>query len=456
MAGKYRLEHVLGQGGMGTVWRAEHLVLRSAVAIKLIHPRASDSDAIHQRFLREAQAAAQLRSPHVVQILDYGVDDATPFIVMELLEGESLAERLRRVGRLPPADTARILVHAARALQKAHEAGIVHRDLKPDNVFLVRNADEELIKVLDFGIAKSLQVTQSADAATQTGAVLGTPHYMSPEQARGNRAVDHRTDIWALGVIAFECLTGRRPFESPVLGDLLLKICAEPAPVPSQVASVPPAFDAWFARCTQRDPAARFGSVAEMAEALRASIGGSSLSLPAPPLSGSVPSAPYVRAATDPATRVPPSTGYSLPAPAAPSKPGLLVPVIVALGALVGLVAGTAVVLYLMRDRSPEPGSLAAGSSSGVDLAGVGKGMSGADGGARPAKGTGALASSGSGTGSSTTSGGASSMTDVQKALADAEKARQDGAKARADGEKARKEAEAERKKALESVGLGK
>ena len=194
------------------------------MAVKLVAGRAAESPEALARFLQEAQSAAALRSPHVVQIMDYGVHQGTPFIAMELLEGESLADRLRRAGRLSPAETLRVVTHVARAIARAHEAGVVHRDLKPDNIFLVFNADEEIAKVLDFGIAKVQEPSgDSVTPATQTGAVMGTPHYMSPEQARGNRAVDHRSDLWSLGVICYECMTGRRPFESTVLGDLLIE-----------------------------------------------------------------------------------------------------------------------------------------------------------------------------------------------------------------------------------------
>ncbi len=271
IAGKYRLTRKLGQGGMGAVWLAEHLSLKSYVAIKLIDLENVTNPEALSRFLREAQSAASLRSPHVVQIMDHGVDNGTPYIVMELLEGESLADRLTRLGRLQPAETARVLTHIARAIGRAHEAGIVHRDLKPDNVFLVRNDDEELAKVLDFGIAKSTAggLEAAATSATRTGAVLGTPYYMSPEQAEGAKTVDHRTDIWAMGVIAFECLMGGRPFEAETLASLLVDICARPIPIPSQRGPVLPGFDAWFARACERDLNQRFASAKEAAAALK-------------------------------------------------------------------------------------------------------------------------------------------------------------------------------------------
>jgi len=259
---------------MGTIWRAEHLVLQAPVAVKLIDRDAVPDEDTVARFLREAKSAAALRSPHVVQILDYGMDEGSPFIVMELLEGENLAQRIRRVGRLAPAEAAKIATQVGRAMTRAHEAGIVHRDLKPENVFLVHNADEEIAKVLDFGVAKVDSGGLAVEGArTRTGSILGTPYYMSPEQAQGNKTVDARSDLWALGVIVFECLTGRRPFYSEGLGDLVLQICVRDIAVPSTVADVPPGFDAWFARAVERDPDKRFQTAREMTDALREALG---------------------------------------------------------------------------------------------------------------------------------------------------------------------------------------
>jgi len=204
IAGKYRLAARLGRGGMGEVWRAEHLVLRAPVAVKFINPSLASSGDATGRFLREAQSAAALRSVHVVQILDYGVDQNVPFMVMEFLEGESLGAYLARQGRLTPPDAAHIMTHVGRAMQKAHESGIVHRDLKPENVFLVPTGDELVGKVLDFGIAKVQNPGVALNEQTKTGAIMGTPYYMSPEQVEGNRAIDFRADICSMGVIAFE------------------------------------------------------------------------------------------------------------------------------------------------------------------------------------------------------------------------------------------------------------
>jgi eukaryotic-like serine/threonine-protein kinase len=274
LAGRYRLEERLGQGGMGSIWRAEHLVLQAPVAVKLIDRDAVPDEDTLSRFLVEAKAAAALRSPHVVQIIDYGVEGLVPFMVMELLEGETLAERLKRLRRLSRQDTARVLTHVGRAVGRAHDAGIVHRDLKPENVFLVHNEDDEVAKVLDFGVAKVERTSLGPEGTrTRTGSILGTPYYMSPEQAQGNKAVDSRSDLWSLGVIAFECLTGRRPFYSDGLGDLVLTICVRDLPVPSDTAPVPLGFDAWFAKACARDPENRFQTARELTEALREALG---------------------------------------------------------------------------------------------------------------------------------------------------------------------------------------
>ncbi|HEV8549093.1 MAG TPA: protein kinase [Polyangiaceae bacterium] len=274
LAGRYRLESRLGQGGMGAIWRAEHLVLQAPVAVKLIDREAVPDDDTLARFMREAKSAASLRSPHVVQIIDYGLDGPVPFMVMELLEGENLAQRLKRTRRLSRQETARVLTHVGRAVGRAHEAGIVHRDLKPENVFLVHNEDEEIAKVLDFGVAKVEHAALGPEGTrTRTGSILGTPYYMSPEQAQGNKAVDSRSDLWSLGVIAFECLTGKRPFFSDGLGDLVLTICVRDLPIPSDVAPVPLGFDAWFAKACARDPENRFQTARELTEALREALG---------------------------------------------------------------------------------------------------------------------------------------------------------------------------------------
>ena len=278
VAGKYQLGQLIGRGGMGSVWEGRHVSLGTRVAVKFIEKEYSDSDEARKRFHNEAKTAATIQSKYAVQIYDHGVtDDGRPYIVMELLEGEGLDKRLERLGQLSLQEVARVLTQVCRALQRAHEAGIIHRDLKLENIFIQRSLDDEdeIAKVLDFGIAKIRSVDGTTlSSSTKTGAVLGTPFYMSPEQARGLREIDHRTDLWSLGVIAYKCLIGVLPFDGQSLGDLLVKICTAPLPVPSEArADLPPAFDAWFQRALERDPAARFGSANELADALAFAAG---------------------------------------------------------------------------------------------------------------------------------------------------------------------------------------
>jgi eukaryotic-like serine/threonine-protein kinase len=264
---------------MGSVWRAEHLVLNAPVAIKLLTEttEGGHSPETVLRFLREARSAANLRSPHVVQVMDHGVDPTTqlPFIVMELLEGESLAERLLREQRLSPEQTSRIFSQAARALARAHEAGIVHRDLKPANLFLVRNEDEEVLKVLDFGLARWTSGGAGADpgVVTITEQVLGTPYYMSPEQMSGGRSVDHRSDLWSLAVVAYECVTGTRPFQGDTVIAIALKVCGGALPELPEFLAPFPDLGVWFRRALAGDPAERFQSARDAAAALRRACG---------------------------------------------------------------------------------------------------------------------------------------------------------------------------------------
>jgi serine/threonine-protein kinase len=266
---RYRLRDRIGTGASAEVWRAHDAVLDAFVAIKLLDPCFSGTP-ISKRFLREARAAANIRSLHVVQILDHGLHADAPFIVMELLEGETLADRLDRVGKLPPEEALRVVGQIAKAMQKAHAAQIVHRDLKPANVFLVADDDAEstVIKVFDFGIAKVTAASAASKTGlTKAGTLLGTPEYMSPEQAKG-RSVDFRSDLYALGVLAFECFTGKLPFGTSEVSEILELAVAGELLRPSQIAMVPPGFDAWFARATAFDPRKRFASAKEMAAAL--------------------------------------------------------------------------------------------------------------------------------------------------------------------------------------------
>jgi serine/threonine protein kinase len=272
IAQRYRLERQLGEGGWGEVWRAEHLTLRSHVAMKLARRTLARPDAA-SRLLREARAVAALSSPHVVQLLEFGLHQgALPFLVFELLEGEDLAERLDRAsGPLDPGEVARVMTHVARAMTRAHEQGVVHRDLKPENVFLVQNDDEVMAKVLDFGVAKlSERLSEGLSPHSKIGALFGTPNYMSPEQLRGEEPVSYRSDLWSMAVIAFECVTGQMMLAGYPLGELMRSIVRGDLPRPSEVAAVPEGFDEWFARAAALRPEDRFDCARSMARALRA------------------------------------------------------------------------------------------------------------------------------------------------------------------------------------------
>jgi serine/threonine-protein kinase len=276
---KYRVGPLVGSGGMGTVWLGYHEQLKTRLAIKFIRPQFAERPDARRRFEIEARAAASVDSKHAVKVFDYGLTDkGLPYIVMEFLEGESLSELLIRRGPLPPREAAQIIADAAKALDKAHAASIVHRDLKPDNIFLARNVEGEnehgyVVKLVDFGIAKMLDADPSGlgglKGPTQEGSVIGTPNFMSPEQLTVGGSPNALTDIWSLGACAFAAFTARIPFEGEVLGDIVLKVCVEPLPVPSQfVEDTPPGLDAWFLRACHRDATKRFQSVEELAEQL--------------------------------------------------------------------------------------------------------------------------------------------------------------------------------------------
>ncbi len=273
LANRYQLKTILGNGAMGAVWRAEHLMLNTDVAIKVIEANVAQQQAARDRLLREARAAAKLKTPHVVQVLDCGLDGETPFIVMELLEGENLAVRLEREYRLSAESVAHIVTDVAKGLSKAHAAGIIHRDLKPDNIYLCATDEGEMAKILDFGVA--LLSSRSPTEQGYPGLVVGTPYYMSPEQALGDASVDYRADLWALAVMTYECLVGECPFDGETLEMVFLAICELEAPLPSERAEVPPGFDEWFKRGCARPVDERFQSAREAAEELRRLVLGS-------------------------------------------------------------------------------------------------------------------------------------------------------------------------------------
>ncbi|NUP13923.1 MAG: protein kinase [Polyangiaceae bacterium] len=292
VAGKYQLVSRVSGGGMGSVWLGRHLRLDAPVAVKLMHPDlAQDADA-RARFEREAKAAAQIRSPHVVHVYDHGVDGEHPFLVMEFLVGCDLSERLRGGAVLPAHEIARICDEVCKGLARAHALGIVHRDLKPANVFLSA-PDEDMVKLLDFGIAKETGARRVVDSDTTTGQFIGSPQYISPEQARG-QPVDARSDLWSVGVMLYLAVTGARPFNADDVGDLIVRICTEGfTPATAIRPDLPPAIDAFFSRAMCRDRAGRFQSAGDLAAAFRAALGlAPSMTRPGHVLAAAPPSMP--------------------------------------------------------------------------------------------------------------------------------------------------------------------
>jgi eukaryotic-like serine/threonine-protein kinase len=366
-----RLARPLGGGGMGSVWVAEHRGLGTQVVIKVISEQFALHADAHERFRREAAAASVVKSPHVVHVMDFGITtDGRPYIAMEMLEGEDLAKRLSRDGTLTPKKLSSIVTQVARALSRAHDKGVIHRDIKPENIFLTDvGTDDAFVKVLDFGIAKAM--TGPVSTGTATGAMLGTPYYMSPEQVMGRRDVDPRADIWSLGVVAFEALTGKRPFDGDTVGAISIAICHGDMPTPSALRpDLPPAIDEWFKKACARDREQRFATAKDLAQAFESAAGGSDkVSIrppgPSPDWSGELPAIPVTNEValagtmTDaPATTTKPDEAPStIPAPKSVRKrASLALPIALAAVGVMGLIGG--LVAFRMA-QTPAPAAAA-------------------------------------------------------------------------------------------------
>ncbi len=264
--GRYTIQRVLGAGAFGAVYEATQQPLGKRVALKILHASQMHNTEALQRFTSEAEATAKLRHPHIVDVLDLGAHEGVPFIAMEYLEGESLGARLHREGRLSARAAVDLLLPVMSAVATVHDAAIVHRDLKPDNIFLaVVRPGKVQAKVLDFGIAK---VSEARHSLTRTGSMMGTVFYMSPEQARESRDVDGRSDQWALGVILYECITGRCPFPGEAMIDVLTGIVSAPVPPMSDVEGLPVGIEAILGRAMSKDREQRYRSVRAMAAEL--------------------------------------------------------------------------------------------------------------------------------------------------------------------------------------------
>ena len=345
LGGRYRMEAPLAAGGMGDVWAARDLLLDRAVAVKVLGRALADDARAAERLRREARAAGRLEHPNIARVLDLGEHDGRPYLVMELLEGESLAARIDRTGPLPPDEAARIVAAVADALEAAHQAGVVHRDVKPGNVFLTAAGE---VKVLDFGIASA-----AGDTTITTGALIGTAAYLAPERALGHRATP-AADIYALGVILYELLAGHRPFTADSDVELAIAhVNADPPPLTEAAPAAPPSLAAACHQALAKDPRARPGSAAEFARLVRSSNAERRTTLPLP-----APGPPTIRP-------LPP------PAPAVRRR-GLVVALLLATALLAALPTLAGGLQGLLREQVQRPLAVldSGGSNPGAGLAG--------------------------------------------------------------------------------------
>lgn len=271
LGARYRLIERLGEGGMGSVWLAENLSIKgSEVAVKVMHSAFTNDPTVVSRFRAEAEATVRIGHPNIVKVFDFGeLEDGSPYLVMERLRGEGLSERLARLGALAPCEAVKILRAVLDALEAAHEKEIVHRDLKPENLFLAGDGGDETPKILDFGVSKILGSDAERVRLTRTGALVGTPAYMAPEQALGETAIDTRVDLWAMGVILYELVSGRLPYDGQNYNAMLVQIVTgRPRPVTEHVPSLDPGLVAIIERAMSRSPRARYASARAMSDAL--------------------------------------------------------------------------------------------------------------------------------------------------------------------------------------------
>ncbi len=377
LAGKFRVVSRLGEGGMGSVYEIEHELTKHRRALKLLHQSMAAMPSVVERFLREASAAGRVGNPHIVETFDAGVlDTGEPYLVMEILRGEPLSGRIAR-GPLPIAEVVDLVGQAAAGVHAAHNAGIVHRDLKPDNLFITEGADgRPFVKILDFGISKFDQQKTGGLQLTQEGAALGTPYYMPPEQIRGEGSLDARADVYALGVILYECLSGVRPFDAETLAHLAILIhTGQPKPIAELRPDLPPGFAQLVASAMATDRGRRTPSADELRSALeqfgpvgfRTQIRNSPLPPPsmAPARSISPPAAPRGLSTS--------AAGVSLRQPAAAKSPAPVIAIAAALGLVAAAAAGglwwyrahsSALEISSAAPLAPSVGSAGSGAAS--------------------------------------------------------------------------------------------
>ncbi|HEX5098123.1 MAG TPA: serine/threonine-protein kinase, partial [Polyangiaceae bacterium] len=370
---KYRIVRLIGEGGMGAVYEGENTRIHRRVAIKVLHAGVSEMPDVVARFEREAQAAGRIGSEHIVEVLDLGtLRGGDRYMVMEFMDGDSLAQRIRQRGSMAPKDLYPVARQLLDALAAAHNAGIVHRDLKPDNVFLLksRRGQPDFLKLLDFGISK-FSSGPGGLSMTRTGAVMGTPYYMAPEQAKGAKDIDHRVDLYAAGVILYEALAGRVPFLADTFNELLFKIVLEkPEPLAKVAPHVDPVLAGIVETAMAREPGERFQTAEALRDALDhwASQQGHQASAAAAPATSGVAPVPAVAqpmAATG-ANNMLGSTpgnwaGASTVEGVVPPPPKSNVGLIAAVAAAVVLLGGGGVVLLTRGSHEPATAASASG-----------------------------------------------------------------------------------------------
>src|SRR5258706_3738388 len=287
--GKYRIVKLIGEGGMGAVYSGENIRINRKVAIKVLHAAYTGNQEVMQRFEREAEAAGRIGNDHILEVLDLGqLPDGDHFIIMEFLDGEPLSNRIKSRGRLTPHEATPLIRQVLQGLSAAHGAGIIHRDLKPDNIFILREKAgvPDYVKIIDYGISKFNQLSGDGEAMkmTRTGAVMGTPYYMSPEQTSGSAEADQRSDIYSMGVILYEAITGRVPFDAGTFNQLMFKIVLSEVPPPETIVpDLDAAFSSIIAKSMTRDLTQRFQSAPEFIQALDAWLQRAA-AVPIPPL----------------------------------------------------------------------------------------------------------------------------------------------------------------------------